>query len=127
MIAGSILDTFISNFNIDFSRLSHSHADFSFISYISSFVLILFGIRPVINSIRMRYTRGVYCFVFSVPDISCNSCAERIKSKINAVEGITAIGVDVKRKKLKVCSNLDNRKELKDILASIGYPVVDEL
>ncbi len=123
LVAGFILDMLLVNYHINLTESFHKHSDFSVISYLASFILIVFGIKPFFHSVRAKFSKQGNCFDLVVPDISCNSCAERIKNKIGSMEGITGVSVDVKKKKVRICSTLDNREEIKNVLASIGYPV----
>jgi len=122
---GWLLDMIAGSFSISISEISHRHERFSVISYISSFVLIIFAINSGIAAIKQKFiTRKMgNCFVFSVPDVSCANCEKKIKKVLSSVDEIKSVDVDLKRKKVRICSTSDNTEKIKEILASVGYPV----
>ncbi|MCM8788237.1 MAG: permease [Candidatus Omnitrophica bacterium] len=120
------LDAIISNYGIRFFEIQHRHNNFLLVSYISALILIGFAVSFMIDAARKKILlkkKYRYRFVFNVPEISCANCAKKIHNKISSVEGIKIVNVDVKKKRVEICSELSNKEEITRILASIGYPV----
>lgn len=125
ILAGLMFDGIFRNYSITIKEIFHQHPSFSPVSFLSSLILVLLGINFMIEALRkkLKKKKAKNCFVFSVPDISCANCAKKISEKIYSVDGIKSVDIDVKRKIVKVCSELDNAEKIKQILFSIGYPV----
>ncbi len=123
---GCLLDTITINFGINMAEIAHRHTDFSVISCISSFILIIFAIYHGFIATQQRFIprkKAKNCFVFNVPNVSCANCAARIRRALTNIDGVTSVDVNIKRKKVKVCCGFDNAERVKKTLASIGYPV----
>ena len=122
---GYMLDIVAGHFNLSISAMAHRHEGSSVFSYISSFILIILAINYGIISIKQKFITGKLknCFVFDVPDISCNNCARIIKKVLSPVDGVQSVDVDIRRKKVRICCTLDNTEKIKEILESAGYPV----
>lgn len=125
ILAGLMFDGIFRNYNITIKEIFHQHSSFSPVSLFSSMILVGLGINFMIEKMRKKFKmrKAKNCFVFRVPDISCANCAKKISEKISSIEGIKSVDVDVKRKIVKVCSELDNTEKIKQALFSIGYPV----
>lgn len=59
--------------------------------------------------------------LFDVPGISCGSCATRIEKGLVAVDGVSAVSVDVAARRVSVEGDAD-ATTLRATLAELGYP-----
>ncbi|MCX7705818.1 MAG: permease [bacterium] len=127
ILSGFLFDTIVNNYSINVSESFHKHKDFSLLSYLSSFLLIGFSLNSMIEVLRKKVVcrRCKYHFIFSVPDISCSNCAKRIKDGLYSIKGVKNVEVNVNRKEVRICSEFDNKAEIKKILAATGYSTPD--
>lgn len=125
ILSGFLLDTMVINYNINISEVFHRHRDFSLLSYLSTFLLIGISINSIIVNVKRRIIPGKSknCFIFNIPNISCVNCAKKIINNLGSLDGVKNVEVDVKKKKVRVCSEFDNKTKIKEKLDSIGYPV----
>ncbi|MCM8814586.1 MAG: permease [Candidatus Omnitrophica bacterium] len=120
------LDAIVGNYGISISETQHRHNNFLLVSYISALILIGFAVYFMITEARKKFSvRKKYrnCYIFNVPEISCANCAKKIQDRISSIEGVKIVDVDVKKKRVKIYSEISNREEITRMLASIGYPV----
>lgn len=120
-------DAVLADYGIRIAELQHRHTNFIFVSYLSALVLIGFALNFIAAETRKKIVSRncKYFFDFAIPDISCSNCAKRISSNLYTIEGIKNVEVDIKRKRVRVCSDRFNEEEIKEKLASIGYPIAD--
>ena len=63
--------------------------------------------------------------VFTVPEISCGHCKDTIESKLNNVDSIESVSVDIEKKSVKVISSSDlDMMNVSQLLDEQGYTVV---
>lgn len=62
-----------------------------------------------------------------VQNLKCMGCAGTIQKKVNAIEGIEAVAVDVESATVAFEYQADAQlSQIKEVLLKIGYPSVDE-
>ena len=63
---------------------------------------------------------------FKVPGVSCGSCASAITNAIKGQYPDTKVDVDIENKKVTINSSVAKEK-IRDLIESVGYPVVSEV
>jgi copper chaperone len=62
---------------------------------------------------------------YSVPNISCGHCVHTIQTELADVEGVQAVKADKETRQVEVVfGNPASDEIIKNLLASINYPVV---
>jgi len=123
LIFGLLLDNILINYNLSIQPFHHSHNKlFEVLSLVCSFVLIGISIVSVFTHMLSTRKKGSFCFVYNVPDISCQNCVRNIKNVLLTESGIKSVKVDVKSKKVTICADFNDDKKLKQLLDQAGYP-----
>lgn len=61
-------------------------------------------------------------YQISVENIKCGGCANTIKTKLKAIEGITEVNVDIATGMVSIEGNEGTREHLVATLLKLGYP-----
>lgn len=62
-----------------------------------------------------------------VENIKCGGCANSITTKLNELDSITDVAVDIEGGKVSIAGDESMREEYASALASMGYPEVGTL
>jgi len=126
ILLGRVLDAIFLKYQFAVPAALHIHRTGSFIlSLISSILLVCLGIFFFIqNLVRKKKVKGAhFCFIFSVPDISCQHCVRTIEKNLSRLAGVNSVRVDIKSKEVNVCCADDIPEQIKEVLEDAGYPV----
>jgi len=126
VLFGLLLDKLSFSFNVGIHPLHHSHNKLmETLSLMSSLILIGVFFVSIFNQTKTKFlkTKGNFCFVYKVPDISCQGCVRNIKNILLSENGIRSVKVDIKNKQVRICADFNDQKKLKQLLAQAGYPV----
>lgn len=62
-----------------------------------------------------------------VQNLRCGGCAKTINTKLDSIEGISEVSVDIENSKISfVCSTNDDALLVKSKLKSLGYPSLED-
>ncbi len=61
-------------------------------------------------------------FLLDVENIKCGGCASHIEGKLNAINGVKSINIDVELGQISGEMLSDVLNEVKTVLAKLGYP-----
>jgi len=126
VLFGLVLDKFMIESGTKMPLLQHHHSEISnIISYVCSIFLISVSIFSIARTMKVKFfvKKAPYCFTFYIPDISCENCAKKITDILLSIEGVKSVDLNIKRKKVRICTDFPDNEKLKKILASSGYPV----
>ena len=63
---------------------------------------------------------------YSIPNISCGHCVYTIQSEVGEMEGVQSVIASQETRQATITfSDPASEKEIKDLLASINYPVAE--
>jgi len=74
-----------------------------------------------LNSTNERHTPVSDSTLFSVPDISCEHCVNAITAEVTAVDGVSAVDVDLEAKTVSVIGG--DRAAIVAAIDEAGYDV----
>ncbi|MFZ7121475.1 MAG: heavy-metal-associated domain-containing protein [Eubacteriaceae bacterium] len=60
-----------------------------------------------------------------IEGMSCDHCVARVKSALNAIEGVITVKVNLEEKFAQIDSNIDiENKRIFDVIDEVGYEVI---
>ena len=60
---------------------------------------------------------------YSVPGVSCEHCRSAISKEVSAVDGVTAVAVDLERKVVTVAGDGVSDRAVRDAIDEAGYDI----
>lgn len=60
---------------------------------------------------------------YSVPGVSCEHCRAAISKEVSAVDGVTAVAVDLERKVVTVAGDGVSDRAVRDAIDEAGYDI----
>ncbi len=128
IVFGELFDTYFALESKSIMAMGNHH---SVLSIISSVILIMIfsafifiNIKKFIGGIIKKYKRGNAYISFVVSDLSCSTCAGKIKSAISKKDGVNDVIINVKTKTVNVYGKGLNKKDISDQIIQLGYNVV---
>jgi len=62
-------------------------------------------------------------YILSVGGMTCNGCANNVKTALSAVTGVSEVNIDLEGAKATVNAEVDNQKVLEDAVTNAGYSI----